>query len=198
MYAFLKGAVAYINPTLVVIEIQGIGYEVHINTQTYYKIKEQSQVKLFTYFHKSDHGDALYGFHSEEDKKLFLLLISVNKVGPSTAQVMLSTFESSELVQAISNANIGKLSTIKGIGRKTAERIIVELRDKMVLDESKIHDLSTDNGLSTTKQEAEAALLSLGFSKVQINKVHKELNLQGKSQLDIENYLKEALSLLSN
>lgn len=197
MYAFLSGSIASISPTLAVLDIQGIGYEIHINTQTYYKIKDLKNTKLFTYFHKSDHGDALYGFSSLEDKALFLHLLSVNKVGPSTAQVILSTFESIEIVQAIQNGNIGKLSTIKGIGKKTAERIIVELRDKVLMEDTSVMETSI-GAITGVKQEAENALLSLGFSKAQINGVHKKMSQNGIIPEDLEKYLKEALSLLSN
>jgi Holliday junction DNA helicase RuvA len=123
MYAYLKGKLAVCKPDYVVLDVGGIGYEIKINLNAYSAIHEKNEVKLFTYYHKSDHGDALYGFSSEHEKKVFLMLIGVNKIGPSTAQVMLSTLTPLELQQAIVNGDIARLNSIKGIGQKTAQRI---------------------------------------------------------------------------
>jgi Holliday junction DNA helicase RuvA len=180
MFAFIEGKIDMIQPHYVVLDVGGIGYEIFINLNTYGAIHKKEQVKLYIYYHKSDHGDALYGFMSNKEKAFFLQLIGVNKIGPSTAQVMLSTF-------------------IKGIGNKTAQRIIVDLRDKIDIDSSSetIQELG-GNLLLRSQEEVISALLSLGFNKAQINKALKQVMQTSDIGDSVEDLIREALHVLSN
>lgn len=199
MFAFIEGKIDMIQPHYVVLDVGGIGYEIFINLNTYGAIHKKEQVKLYIYYHKSDHGDALYGFMSNKEKAFFLQLIGVNKIGPSTAQVMLSTFEREELAKAIVNGDVAKLSSIKGIGNKTAQRIIVDLRDKIDIDSSSetIQELG-GNLLLRSQEEVISALLSLGFNKAQINKALKQVMQTSDIGDSVEDLIREALHVLSN
>ncbi len=194
MYAYLKGKLTVCKPDYAVLEVGGIGYELKINLNAYSTIREKEEVKLYAYYHKSDHGDALYGFSSEQEKQVFLMLIGVNKIGPSTAQVMLSTFTPTELNQAIINGDTAKLNSIKGIGQKTAQRIIVDLRDKI---EVSPEDDSPENTSGDLQQDVVNALLGLGFNKPAIRQALEEVRNDLPANAPVEDYIREALNVLS-
>ncbi len=128
MIAFLKGKLVQRDPTFVIVEVQGIGYQLHISLQTFSDIKEQENVMLHTHLNIREDAHVLFGFSSIAEKKLFQQLISVNGVGPSTAIVMLSYMNSNELKSAIVREDAVSLQSIKGIGGKTAQRVIIELK----------------------------------------------------------------------
>lgn len=194
MYAYLKGKLAVCKPDYAVLEVGGIGYELKINLNAYSAIREHEEVKLFAYYHKSDHGDALYGFSSEQEKQVFLMLIGVNKIGPSTAQVMLSTFTPLELKQAIINGDTAKLNSIKGIGQKTAQRIIVDLRDKIDLEPNEDIPATMPGDI---QGDVVNALIGLGFAKPAIRKALSEVKKDIPVDAPVEDYIREALNVLS-
>src|SRR5690606_159410 len=131
MIAFVRGKFMYKQPGLVVVDVNGVGYALHISLNTYNDIRDLEEGSLFSYLHVREDAMMLYGFSRQEEKAMFELLISVSGVGTSTARIMLSSMLPGEIMQAIGSGNSKKLEAIKGIGRKTAERIILELRDKV-------------------------------------------------------------------
>src|SRR5690606_35029881 len=134
MIAYLKGKLAYKDPTYVIIDINGMGYQVKISLNTYSKIKDEEQVMLLTYLSVKEDSHTLYGFKEEMEKKMFMDLISISGVGPNTGLMVLSSLSSEELEQAIITENHQAIQSVKGIGAKTAQRIVLELKDKIKKD----------------------------------------------------------------
>ena len=190
MYDYIKGEIKEISPTHIILDNNGIGYFVNISINTYSKFsgKESGIILIHELIREDTHQ--LYGFFDKKERDLFLLLISVSGVGANTARVMLSSLSPDEIKSAILQNNINLLKSIKGIGAKSAERIIVDLRDKV----GKIEDgdqiiVSLDN---TIKQEALSALVMLGFPKAKVDKFLNEI-LKENNDLTVENLIKEAL-----
>jgi len=179
-------------PTHVVIDVNGVGYEIKISLQTYSSINEEL-CKLFTHLSIKEDSHTLFGFFEENERFLFRQLISVSGVGPSTAQVILSTYSSNEIIQHISMADVKAIESVKGIGAKTAQRIIIDLKDK-ISKGMPTADLLFDKIDNTIKDEALSALLALGFSKkgaeVKIDKVLKS----NPDIISVEKLVKTALS----
>ena len=192
MITHIHGKLIEKTPTYVVIDINGIGYKIKISLQTFSQIEEEF-CKLFTHFSVKEDAHTLYGFHQESERQLFRNLISVSGVGPSTAQVILSTFSTEEIVHYITTADVKMVQSVKGIGAKTAQRIIVDLKDK-VAKGLPTSDLTFDTLDNTIKEEALSALIALGFAKkgaeIKINKILK-LNPQ---ITNVEELVKTALS----
>ncbi|MCX8473880.1 MAG: Holliday junction branch migration protein RuvA [Sediminibacterium sp.] len=192
MIAFLKGDFIYKSPSKIIIDVHDVGYEVQISLLTYQKISIIEKGSLFIYQHITENTQSLYGFFTQMEKDLFLLLITVNGIGANTARIMLSGLSPQDIVNAISLGNIGALEQIKGIGKKTAERLIVELKDKVNrISLDQIHQ--TPNNINSNKMEAIQALVALGISKNNAEKgVIKAWEvLDDKSNL--ENLIKLAL-----
>tara|TARA_B100000683_G_C12411568_1_gene524003 strand:+ start:234 stop:818 length:585 start_codon:yes stop_codon:yes gene_type:complete len=179
-------------PTHVVIDVNGVGYEIKISLQTYSSINEEL-CKLFTHLSIKEDSHTLFGFFEENERFLFRQLISVSGVGPSTAQVILSTYSSNEIIQHITMADVKAIESVKGIGAKTAQRIIIDLKDK-ISKGIPTADLLFDKVDNTIKDEALSALLALGFSKkgaeVKIDKVLKS----NPDIISVEKLVKTALS----
>ena len=129
MIALLKGKIIKLDPTYIILDVSGIGYEVKISLRTYSEIKDLKEIKINTHLQVKDDSHTLYGFFSISEKIIFLDLISINGVGPSTAMMILSSLSASELQEAILNGDLQTIKSIKGIGMKTAERIILELKE---------------------------------------------------------------------
>lgn len=168
MIAYLKGKLAYKDPTYVIIDIAGVGYQVKISLQTYSQIKDEELVMLLTYLHIKEDAHTLYGFKEENEKKLFLHLISISGVGPNTALMILSSLSSAELENAILHEDARIIQNVKGVGAKTAQRIILELKDKIKKDSfgeagTQIAAFASPN--NKIKEEALKALLTLGFQR---------------------------------
>jgi Holliday junction DNA helicase RuvA len=190
MYDYIKGEIKEISPTHIILENNGIGYFINISINTYSKFsgKETGIILIHELIREDAHQ--LYGFFDKKERDLFLLLISVSGVGANTARVMLSSLSPDEIKSAILQNNVNLLKSIKGIGAKSAERIIIDLRDKV----GKIEDgdqiiVSLDN---TIKQEALSALVMLGFPKAKVDKFLNEI-LKENNDLTVENLIKEAL-----
>lgn len=191
MITHIKGRLTEKTPTYVVIDCNGIGYKLNISLQTYSNIKEED-CSLFTHLSVKEDSHTLYGFSDEDERTLFRNLISVSGVGPSTAQVVLSTFTPKETCQYIISADVAALQSVKGIGGKTAQRIIIDLKDKL------------GKGITTTdiplyqnndlRSEALSALVALGFSKkVAEQKVDNTLR-ESSEDISVEALVKSALS----
>lgn len=178
MYAFITGNIVSENLNEIVVENNGIGYLLNVSSTAIIKLKQQpAPVKVFTYLYVKEDEMSLYGFYGEEEKDMFLKLISVSGVGAKTAIQILSGASVHDLTVSIASCDTSRFSKIKGIGKKTAERIVLELKDKVstlpLLNETV---LDTPVVLSTAEQEAEAALMALGFSKVEAHRAVKSVS----------------------
>ena len=191
MINHIDGKLVDKTPTQVVIDCNGVGYSINISLQTFSKISDE-RCKLFTHLSVKEDSHTLYGFITENERKLFRHLISVSGVGPSTAQVILSTYKSDEIINYISASDVAAIKNVKGIGLKTAQRIIIDLKDK--LTKSAISDEISLDLNNTIQNEALSALVALGFSKkIAQQKIDKALtNKQGN--FDVETLVRESLS----
>jgi len=191
MIAYLKGKLVHKEPTHVVIEVNGIGYQVGISLHTFSDIKDREDIKLFTYLQVREDAHILFGFATEAEKHMFQLLISVNGVGPSTALVVLSYLAPEELKSAILSENAAVLQAVKGIGGKTAQRIILELKDKLRKEpeESNIPGFSHN----TVRQEALSALVTLGIGRAAAEKSVDAVIKKSGNSLRLEELVKQAL-----
>ncbi len=197
MIAYLKGKITHKTPTSIVVETTGgVGYQVNISLNTYGHVEHKNEIKILTYLHVKEDAHTLYGFAEEGERSLFKLLISVSGIGPNTAQVLLSSMPSLEIRQAIISEDVVAFKKVKGVGPKTAKRMILDLKDKIIKDsgDSPLTMLPVNN---TLRDEALSALVALGFQK---NKVQKTLNqiLKQNNEIEkVEGLIKIALKQLS-
>ncbi|GHT18467.1 Holliday junction ATP-dependent DNA helicase RuvA [Bacteroidia bacterium] len=196
MIDYIKGDVAELTPTYVVLETGGIGYSIQIALPTYTALADAKSDKLFIYEAIREDAYLLYGFKTQKERQLFLLLISVSGIGANTARMILSSYSADEIQQMIATGNVSALNSIKGIGAKTAQRIIVDLKDKIV----KLAGISSDsqqfdNETSATKNEAVAALTMLGFSAALSQKAVDKVLIQTPNAT-VEQIIKMALKML--
>ncbi|MCQ2319176.1 MAG: Holliday junction branch migration protein RuvA [Bacteroidales bacterium] len=194
MYSFISGTVVEKNPAYIVLDNQGIGYLINITLNTFTAIGEQERVKLFVHLAIREDAHLLYGFYTEKERALFLQLITVSGVGCNTARLILSSMTVKEAVDAIATNNIKMIQSVKGIGAKTAQRIIVDLHDKVGKMEAGAGE-NSPAGYNTLKDEALSALMVLGFNKVSIEKALDKL-LKEMTNPSVEDLIKEALRLL--
>src|ERR1700743_1473410 len=164
MIAFLRGVFAFKSPALVHLETGGVGYELQISLNTYSRIENQDHGILLTYLHIREDAHILYGFFDKSEKDLFIQLLSVSGVGASTARMMLSSMKPEEITRAILQGNARQLESIKGIGKKSAERIILELRDKLGKNKDETTNISS-LASNTLEQDALNALITLGIAR---------------------------------
>lgn len=193
MIAYLKGKLVHKEPTFIILDVNGIGYQVSISLNTFSEIKDREDLKLVTYMHVREDAQILYGFVNETEKQMFQHLISVNGVGPNTALVVLSYLPPNELRSAIVREDAAALQAVKGIGGKTAQRVILELKDKLRKDP--IEEGSGKPGLvhNTMRHEALTALMTLGITKSAAEKsVDSVLKLSGNT-ISLEDLVKQAL-----
>ena len=194
MIAFLKGKLIHKDPTYVVIDVNGVGYHVHISLQTYSEIKDQETILLFTHLNIREDAHILFGFSKETERKMFQMLISVNGVGPSTAIVMLSYMSVDELKSAIVHDDVNALQKIKGIGGKTAQRVIIELKDKLKKDSyEEIIPSATGVRHNTVRNEALSALITLGISRNVAEKSVDAVLKKSGNTVTLEDLVKQAL-----
>jgi Holliday junction DNA helicase RuvA len=193
MISFLRGRLVQKDPTHVVIDVNGVGYHLNISLQTFSTIKEQENTLLYTHLSIREDAHVLYGFSSEAERKLFQQLISVNGVGPSTAIVMLSYLSSEELKSAIVHEDAATLQRIKGIGGKTAQRVIIELKDKLRKDVSE--EVVGFPGIqhNTLRAEALSALITLGITKSAAEKSVDTVLKKSGNTITLEDLVKQAL-----
>lgn len=193
MINHINGRLIEKSPTHVVIEAAGVGYFINISLNTYGQLGKDEACKLFTHLAIKEDSHTLYGFFEPQEREVFRKLISVSGVGASTARVMLSSLSPSEIAIAIASSNVAALKAIKGIGAKTAERIILDLKDK-INKEGGLESIAipVQNG---EEQEAVSALLALGFAKNSVEKVVQKI-AAAQSGLSVEGLIKEALKQL--
>jgi len=191
---YIKGHVAARNPAFVVIEAQGVGYGLFVSLQTFSKIGDQPEVKLYVEsVYIRDDNPKYYGFADEEERELFRKLISVSGVGGASALLMLSSLSAPEIAGAINTANVTLLKSIKGIGDKTAQRIVVDLKGKMGKHEGGISQILATS-YNKNRDEALMALVTLGFPKIAAEKaIEKAVKQQGISTENVEQLIKAAL-----
>ena len=193
MIAYLKGRLIHKEPTHVIIDVNGIGYQAFISLNTFSEIKDREEIRLATHLHVREDAHILYGFASEAEKAMFLNLISVNGVGPNTAMMVLSSLAPSELQAAILREDAATLQAVKGIGGKTAQRLILELKDKLrkrLGDEPSTLGGSVNN---TLRQEALTALMTLGIGRVPAEKSIETVLRKSGNTISLEDLVKQAL-----
>jgi Holliday junction DNA helicase RuvA len=180
MYEYIKGELVLVTPTYAVLDIQGIGYKIIISLQTYTKLADVTTAKLNIHQVIREDANLLYGFYDEDERHIFRLLINVNGVGPNTALIMLSSLSSDEIRTAILKEDINTLKGVKGIGLKTAQRIVVDLRDKITTSGASVDLLSRQAMGNEQKEEALLALITMGYTKVSAEKVLDKLLKEAK------------------
>ncbi len=193
MYDYLKGKLVEKNPTNIVIDVNGVGYLVNISLTTFSKIKEKEEIKIFTHFVVREDAQILFGFADKNERLLFTYLITVSGVGANTARLILSSLTTEEAFDAIVQSKTNVLQGVKGIGGKTAQRIIIDLKDKLI--KSGIELEKIDKIHNTIREEALSGLLILGFNKVSAEKTIDKV-LLNKDIVDVESLIKETLKLL--
>jgi Holliday junction DNA helicase RuvA len=196
MINHIKGTIEEVNPAYVVIETSGgVGYCINISLATFSEIKDMKEVRLLTHFIVKEDAQVLYGFATEEERELFKLLITVNGIGPNTARLILSSMSVGEVLNAIATEDVKAIQSVKGIGAKTAQRVVIELKDKAKkaswADATKINVTYNNN-----KFEALSALVALGFPKSGAETVLDKIIKAEGMQLTVEELIKKALKLL--
>lgn len=193
MIEFLKGRLVEKNPSFVVIECNGVGYYVNISLHTYSQIPDKESITLYTHVSIREDAHVLYGFAAPDERVFFRQLISVSGVGATTAQLVLSSLTPADAAAAIVNEEVAILQGVKGIGGKTAQRIIIDLKDKV--SKLEINQEISFGSHNTNKQEALSALLALGFDKNKSSKMLDKL-LKTESDMPVEALVKSALRKL--
>ncbi|WP_425639937.1 Holliday junction branch migration protein RuvA [Algoriphagus yeomjeoni] len=195
MIDYLSGKLVYKDPTYVIIDVNGIGYHVKISLQTYTEIKDEEQIKLLTFLHIKEDAHTLFGFKKEDEKRLFLLLLSINGVGPSTGLMILSSLSSAEIEQAILAGDVATIQHVKGIGAKTAQRIILELKDKVGKggSEASTSPLGFLKSSNKIREEALQALIKLGFPKAAAEKNIAAVLKKTTGEISLEDLIKASL-----
>lgn len=193
MFEYLKGKITDLAPTYVVVETGSIGFHLNISLTTYTHIKDRQEVQLYVHHVIREDAHLLFGFYDPAERELFRQLVSVSGIGANTARLILSSLGPDDLRRAIVSENVALLQGIKGIGAKTAQRVIVDLRDKVgkVPAEGEIL-VPQDNSIM---EESLSALVTLGFPKARVKKVVEKI-MQGDPSLPVEEIVKEALKVL--
>src|SRR5688500_7293081 len=194
MIAYVKGDFALKTPALVHVDVNGVGYEVQISLNTFSHIESLSKGILYTYLHIKEDAHTLYGFFEVSEKEMFLQLISITGVGASTARMMLSSLKAEEIAKAIIQGNARALEAVKGIGKKTAERIVLELRDRLS-KQSLESNISPVRG-NRTEQDALEALISLGIARAAGEQAIRKVLSSGPAPDKVEDIIKQALKVL--
>ncbi|BFP40106.1 Holliday junction branch migration protein RuvA [Flavobacteriaceae bacterium GF1] len=193
MITHLSGKLVEKNPTYIVVECHGVGYFLNISLHTFSLLPANENIKIFTHLQVKEDSHTLFGFMEKTEREIFLLLISISGIGPSIARTMLSSLNPVQVRDAIAGGDVAKIQAVKGIGAKTAQRVIVELKDKIL----KVHDMGEVSlpSNNTTKEEALSALEVLGFTRRLSEKVVDRV-LSQDSSLSVEETIKQALKNL--
>lgn len=195
MYDYIKGKIEEINPAELVLECGNIGYSINISLQTYEALQGKTEAKVYIFHYLREDEETFYGFATKDERELFKLLISVNGVGVGSARMMLSSLTDEEIRNAIIGDNVTKIKSVKGIGLKTAQRIILDLKDKIVKGGGTATSIPNITANNAIVEEATIALTMLGFSKVNINKVLPDI-IKKNPEAKVEDLIKEALKKL--
>ena len=196
MIDYIKGDITELTPANVVLETNGVGYFIHITLPTFSYLDEQTNAKLFVYEAIREDAYVLYGFRYQSERHLFLLLISVSGIGANTARMIMSSYSAQEIQEMIASGNVVALNAIKGIGTKTAQRIIVDLKDRIVkgVGGSDLPNIAT-NIHAQQKEEAVSALIMLGFAPAASQKTVERILIEQPS-LKVEQLIKIALKMM--
>lgn len=196
MIAYLNGVLTYKSPSMVHVEVNGVGYEVQISLHTYDSLSGLEKCRLHTYQHFREDGQTLYGFHEASEREMFLHLIGISGVGAATARMMLSSLRPEEIARAIASSDSRTLERVKGIGKKTAERIVLELKDRM----QKSVQSFTAGGAPTTpsglEQDALQALVALGIPRTAAEAALKKSIASLPGETRVEAIIKNALQVI--
>ena len=193
MYDYIKGSIEELNPAEAVIECHGIGFLVQISLYTYERLRGAKECRLYIHHHLREDDETLYGFSDKEERRIFTLLISVSGIGPNTARMMLSSLTPEEVSAAVASGDVGRIKAVKGIGLKTAQKVIIELKDKIARGSTGL-DLSS-GGTSANTEEACSALVMLGFTKNAVEKAVSSI-VRKEPGLSLEDIIKKALKIL--
>lgn len=197
MIDYITGTIAELTPTRVVLDNHGIGYGIEISLQTYEALEGKSDGKVYIYHHLREREDIelFYGFATKDERELFLLIIGVSGIGVNSARMMLSSMSSEELRDAILSEDVNKIKSVKGIGLKSAQRMILELKDKIVKGEGADNETLFKAASSDAVEEAVSALTMLGFSRPNINKAVQAITKENPTA-KVEDIIKSALKIL--
>lgn len=193
MITHIQGKLVEKYPTHAVIDCNGVGYFLNISLNTYSKLSNEEAVKLYTYLHVREDAHTLFGFADKVEREIFKLLISVSGVGPSIGRTMLSSMTPEQIQEAIASEDVATIKSVKGIGAKTAQRVIIDLKDKIVKTYEFSEDLVQSN--NTIKEEALSALEVLGYSRKQVEKLVRKI-IQETPNSSLEMVIKQALKNL--
>ena len=197
MIDYIKGTIAELTPTRVVLDNNGIGYRIEISLQTYSALdgKSEAKVYIYHYFRQREDIEMYYGFATRDERELFELIISVSGVGVKSARLMLSSFSAEELREAILSEDVNRIKSVKGIGLKSAQRLILELKDKIVKGEGSSSEVLFQATSSEAIEEATRALTMLGFTKPNVNKAIQTI-LKKNPSAKVEEIIKQALKMM--
>jgi Holliday junction DNA helicase RuvA len=195
MIGYLHGKIISKKPTKLLVDVNGVGYIVNISISTFEKLADTEEVSLYTYLSVRESAMDLFGFYSLSEKEMFELLISVSGIGPKSAQGILSGIQIEDLKDALRNGNISRLVSIPGIGKKTAERMMIELRDKVESVAEGFEGISV--GSSSVRGDAIAALVNLGYNQKVAERIVRAITDKSPS-ITIEELIKESLTTLNN
>ena len=193
MIAYIDGKLTHKDPTYVIIDVNGVGYQIRISLNTYAKLAEGERCKLHTFLHIKEDAHTLYGFSELAEKNVFLHLISISGVGPGTGLMIVSSLTVAEIQQAIVREDVRTIQNVKGIGAKTAQRIILELKDKFKKDAPTDVANNSFAAHNTSRSEALSALITLGFARNVAEKTLDAIIKRDGSNLSVEDLIKMAL-----
>jgi Holliday junction DNA helicase RuvA len=193
MINYLQGKLTEKSPTQIVIDCHGVGYEVNISLYTYGQLPQDEAIKIYTYFQVREDAQTLYGFMGKTERDVFTKLISVSGIGASTARMMFSSLSPEEVIEAIASGDVETIKSVKGIGLKTAQRVIVDLKDKIGKVDQSNEVLPSRN--NTNKNEALSALVTLGYTKNRAENAVQKI-LKNNPEASIEDIIKTALKNL--
>ena len=197
MIAYLNGSISHKTPTYIYVDCNGVGYHVNISLNTYSKLENLSKIKIFTYLNVKEDEQSLFGFFDDEERSLFVLLISVSGVGVNTARVILSYMAPEEVKSAIIHENAVALGKVKGIGPKTAKRIILDLKDKVIKETGGEQIILSSPESNTIRNEALFALIALGFPKPVVEKQIKSVLDKNPNIEMVEDLIKQVLKQMN-
>lgn len=197
MIAYLNGDITYKTPTYIYVDCHGVGYHVNISLNTYAKLENLQKIKILTYLNVKEDEQTLFGFFDDDERSLFILLISVSGVGVNTARIILSYMTPDEVRTAIIHENAVSLGKVKGIGPKTAKRIILDLKDKVIKESGSDHVILVGPETASIRSEALSALIALGFPKLVVEKQIKTVMEKNPNTDQVEDLIKQVLKQMS-
>ena len=197
MIAYLNGDITYKTPTYIYVDCHGVGYHVNISLKTYAKLENLQKIKILTYLNVKEDEQTLFGFFDDDERSLFILLISVSGVGVNTARIILSYMTPDEVRTAIIHENAVSLGKVKGIGPKTAKRIILDLKDKVIKESGSDHVILVVPETVSIRSEALSALVALGFPKPVVEKQIKTVMEKNPNTDQVEDLIKQVLKQMS-